>query len=136
MFNEIKRLFGKNSITTEVNHFSSLVGEGMLVNGPVSFASTLKVDGKVCGNVIGDDKSILYVGRGAAVVGDIQCDVVIIEGTVSGTIKAREVCFHDTANFGGEFVEYEIIKVAPGAVLHNAKLIKSSLDQSETAKPE
>jgi len=48
---------------------------------------TVRIDGKLSGEIFSDD--VLVIGEGAQVAAEIEVGVIIIEGTVTGNIRAR-----------------------------------------------
>ncbi len=120
-------MFGlfKKSVPTAVNNFSSLIGNGVIV-GEISANGSIRIDG-VSGSVIrhGGKEVTVVVSKTGIVTGDIVADIVIIEGRVDGNIKAKQVCFHSTANLSaGKSIEYDTLQVNPGAWIDGLVLTK------------
>jgi cytoskeletal protein CcmA (bactofilin family) len=114
----IAKLLGRTTITTSVPNFTSLVGAGM-TTGPILLEKgTIQINGFVDGFIDGKD-SIVYVGKNGIVSENIECDVLVVEGVVHGSVTAREVCLHSSANVGtnsNTVINYETLQVYPGAV--------------------
>jgi cytoskeletal protein CcmA (bactofilin family) len=86
-----------NSGTGEV---TTLLGRGSEFEGKLSFEGTVRVDGKLSGEIFTDD--VLIIGEGAEVNAEISVGAVIIEGTVHGNIHAkRSVEIHTPARVKG-----------------------------------
>ena len=68
----------------------SLIGEGTVVQGDLTFTEGLRVDGEVHGNVTGpeDASSILIISDKAKVHGRVKAAHVIISGEVLGPIES------------------------------------------------
>ena len=119
--------FKRNKITSTVNSFTSLIGSDTSVRGPISIKGSIQINGYVDGSILSDvgpGKTVVVVSSTGHVNGDIECDIMILEGHVHGNIKAREVCIHPSASFEqGHDIEYEIIQIMPGANVE-AKLMK------------
>src|SRR5262252_10609661 len=73
-----------NSGTGEV---TTLLGRGSEFEGKLSFEGTVRVDGKLSGEIFSDD--VLIIGEGAEVNAEINVGAIIIEGTVHGNIHAK-----------------------------------------------
>ena len=84
-------------ITGEV---TTLLGRGSEFEGKLSFEGTVRVDGKLSGEIFTDD--VLIIGEGAEVNAEISVGAIIIEGTVHGNIHAkRSVEIHTPARVRG-----------------------------------
>lgn len=70
-----------------VSEISTLLGRGTAFEGKLTFEGTVRVDGKLKGEVFSDD--ILIIGEGATVEAEIDIGEIIIQGTVIGNIRAR-----------------------------------------------
>src|SRR6185369_8240586 len=66
---------------------TTLLGRGSEFEGKLSFEGTVRVDGKLSGEIFTDD--VLIVGEGAEVNAEINIGAIIIEGTVHGNIHAK-----------------------------------------------
>ena len=66
---------------------TTLLGRGSEFEGKLSFEGTVRVDGKLSGEIFTDD--VLVVGEGAEVNAEINVGAIIIEGTVRGNIHAK-----------------------------------------------
>jgi cytoskeletal protein CcmA (bactofilin family) len=70
-----------------VGEINTLLGRGATFEGKLTFEGTVRVDGKLKGEVFSDD--ILIVGEGATVEAEIDIGEIIIQGTVVGNIRAK-----------------------------------------------
>ena len=87
-------------IKGEIN---TLLGRGSEFEGKLTFEGTVRIDGKIKGEIFSDD--ILVVGEGAEVQAEITVGVVIVEGNVTGNIRAkRAVELHAPARMKGNIV--------------------------------
>ena len=66
---------------------TTLLGRGSEFEGKLSFEGTVRVDGKLSGEIFTDD--VLIIGEGAEVSAEINVGAIIIEGTVHGNILAK-----------------------------------------------
>jgi cytoskeletal protein CcmA (bactofilin family) len=70
-----------------VGEINTLLGKGSEFEGKLTFEGTVRVDGKLSGEVFSDD--VLVVGEGAEVHAEIDIGEIIIQGQVVGNIRAR-----------------------------------------------
>jgi cytoskeletal protein CcmA (bactofilin family) len=70
-----------------VGEITTLLGRGTAFEGKLTFEGTVRVDGKLKGEVFSDD--VLIIGEGAQVEAEIDIGEIIIQGTVTGNIRAR-----------------------------------------------
>ncbi len=70
-----------------VGEITTLLGRGTSFEGKLTFEGTVRVDGKLKGEVFSDD--VLIIGEGAQVEAEIDIGEIIIQGTVTGNIRAR-----------------------------------------------
>ncbi len=97
----------------------SLIAEGSLIEGNIHFVDGLRVDGGVIGNVRADSKqsSILVVSELAHIVGEIEADHIIINGSVKGPVHAREMLeLQPKARIEGD-VHYAALEMHQGALI-------------------
>jgi len=89
-----------NSATVSSGEVTTLLGRGSEFEGKLSFEGTVRVDGKLSGEIFTDD--VLIIGEGAEVNAEISVGAIIIEGTVHGNIHAkRSVEIHTPARVRG-----------------------------------
>src|SRR5262245_40141069 len=87
-------------IKGEIN---TLLGRGSEFEGKLTFEGTVRIDGKIKGEIFSDD--ILVVGEGAEVQCEVSVGVIIVEGNVTGNIRAkRAVELHAPARVKGNIV--------------------------------
>src|SRR5437763_15704285 len=66
---------------------ATLLGRGSEFEGKLSFEGTVRIDGKLSGEIFSDD--VLIIGEGAEVSAEINVGAIIIEGSVHGNIQAK-----------------------------------------------
>jgi cytoskeletal protein CcmA (bactofilin family) len=74
------RLDGAQEVTT-------LLGRGSEFEGKLTFEGTVRIDGKLSGEIFSDD--VLIIGEGADVKAEINVGSIVIEGSVQGNITAK-----------------------------------------------
>ena len=75
---------GEASATQQV---TTLLGRGSEFEGKLSFEGTVRVDGKLSGEIFTED--VLIVGEGAEVNAEISAGSIVVQGTVRGNIVAK-----------------------------------------------
>ena len=95
----------QNSATDPVGgaQVTTLLGRGSEFEGKLSFEGTVRVDGKLSGEIFTEDT--LIIGEGAEVRAEINVGAVIIEGSVQGNIHAkRSVEIHTPGRVRGNII--------------------------------
>ena len=70
-----------------VGEINTLLGRGSEFEGKLTFEGTVRVDGKLSGEIFSDD--VLVVGEGAEVKAEIDVGEIIVQGTIIGNIRAK-----------------------------------------------
>src|SRR3954465_10863249 len=79
---------------------TTLLGRGSEFEGKLTFEGTVRIDGKLSGEIFSED--VLVIGEGAQVNAEIDVGVIIVEGNVTGNIRAkRAVELHAPARMKG-----------------------------------
>ena len=108
----------KSSLLISTNEkFDTLIGKSTEIVGKVILGESLRIDGKISGNIESqpDAKVTVAIGQDGEVVGDIHAFRVVVAGKVEGNIYASErVEFHPTARVHGD-VTYGSMGVEHGA---------------------
>ena len=78
----------KGSGTPEQSEITAFLGKGTEFKGVLSFEGTIRVDGKVEGEVL--SKDTLIAGDGALLQGEITVGTLISSGRIMGNISASQ----------------------------------------------
>jgi len=79
---------------------NTLLGPGSHFDGKLTFEGTVRIDGRLSGEIFSND--VLVIGEGAEVTAEIDVGVLIVEGSVTGNIRAkRSVELHAPARVRG-----------------------------------
>ncbi len=70
-----------------VGEINTLLGRGSEFEGKLTFEGTVRIDGKLSGEIFSDD--VLVVGEGAEVHAEIDIGEIIVQGTIIGNIRAK-----------------------------------------------
>ena len=86
-----------------VGEINTLLGRGSEFEGKLTFEGTVRIDGKLSGEIFTDD--VLVVGEGAEVSAEIDAGTIIIEGHVVGNVRAkRSVEIHAPGRVRGNII--------------------------------
>lgn len=110
--------FGANGLPDIA--MKGVIPTGTTVHGEVDFCGGLWVDGNVRGDLNGKEGEtpVIVVNQQAFVKGHLLADHVVVYGTVSGNIEARETLFlGPTAKVKGGHVRYGELTISEGATL-------------------
>ncbi len=111
-------MFGKQKPTPQ-KRIDALIGAGTTVRGDILFEGGLRVDGTVIGNVtVADGKpGTLVVSESARVDGRIEVTHVVINGSVTGPVIAKDYLeLQPKAHIVGD-VCYRTVEMHIGAVI-------------------
>ena len=112
-------MFGSKGNSKPKNSIECLIGAGTTIEGNITFAGGLRVDGRVRGDVIAADgkPGTLVLSEQAQIEGAIRVSHVVINGTVIGPVHAAEyVELQTKANVTGD-VYYKTLEIQLGAVV-------------------
>lgn len=124
-------MFGNKSNKPQ-NSIDCLIGAGTVIEGNITFAGGLRVDGHVRGNVLSADTKpgTLVLSERARIEGEIRVSHVVINGTVVGPVHVAEyVELQAKANVTGD-VYYKTLEMQLGAVVQG-RLVYQDDDKSE-----
>lgn len=111
-------MFGKKPNKPQ-NRIDSLIGAGTRIEGNISFAGGLRVDGEIQGNVtaIADKPSTLVISEHALIEGEIHVSHLVANGTINGPIFATESLeLQSNSRLRGD-VHYTTLEMHLGAVV-------------------
>ena len=109
-------MFGKG---TKPSPIDSLIGAGTTIEGNITFAGGLRIDGHVKGNVkaTGKQPGTLVVSELANIEGEIDVAHVVVNGNVAGPVRATDyVELLPKARVTGN-VAYKSLEVHVGAIV-------------------
>ena len=79
---------------------NALLGRGSEFEGKLTFEGTVRIDGKFSGEISTND--VLVIGEGAKVQAEINAGSVVVNGEVSGNIRAKtSIELHNPARVKG-----------------------------------
>lgn len=100
----------------------SLFDSNVVVTGDIETAASVRLDGRMDGNIRRAD--VVVLGVGATMAGDIHAREVLIGGTLNGTVHASErVELQATAIVTGDLVTQSVL-VHEGGVVNGRVLMR------------
>jgi len=123
----------KDINTTNV---STIVGEGTVIKGDISFSGGLHIDGKVEGNIMApsDAGATLTLSQMGVVHGNIEVPTVVLDGEVQGDVAVSErVQLAENSRITGNVI-YNLIEMAVGAEV-NGQLVRQGSVQPSLQAP-
>jgi len=123
--------------TPSVEHFDTFIGNPTEIHGRIVSKGSLRIDGKIVGNIESptDSSSNIAIGRTGVIHGDIFAQSVLVAGQVEGNIYAKDkVTLHQGSEVRGD-VTYGQINIEHGAKI-NGLLIARNDDPATEPHPQ
>jgi len=79
---------GNDRVFDQSHDVSAFVGEGVEFKGVINYQGTVRIDGKLEGEIHTD--GILIVGQSAVIDAKVEAGTIICQGRIIGDITARE----------------------------------------------
>ena len=103
----------------KIDAVSTFLGHDAVFDGTIDFKGTIRLDGKVKGKVVSDDGTVI-IGEKAIVEAEIAVAAVIIKGSVTGKIQARDrIEAYPPARISGE-LQAPVISIDSGVVFNGS----------------
>ena len=106
-----------------VTQLSTLIAEPVQITGDLIFASGVRIDGLVKGNVIGRDgeavgsESLLVLSDKGRIEGSVRCHDAVINGTIAGDLEVEHFLeLQEKAHVTGT-IRYQQLQMDVGAVV-------------------
>jgi cytoskeletal protein CcmA (bactofilin family) len=122
---EQSRTNATESASSDERRGSAWIGQGVVVEGRITSAQDLRIDGKVDGTIeVGDHG--LIIGASAAVKANLAARTILICGSVIGNVTAAErLDVQATATVEGDLT-------APRLIMIDGALVKGRVETSGT----
>tara|TARA_B110000483_G_scaffold90528_1_gene111809 strand:+ start:138 stop:578 length:441 start_codon:yes stop_codon:yes gene_type:complete len=107
---------------------TTLIDKDIVISGDTSYTGGIRIDGKIKGNlkVHGDEGSLLIMGYGSTITGDVEVEKAIINGEINGNVKCNDYLELNTNAIVNGSIEYDIIEIHEGSKINgNLKFIKN-----------
>lgn len=126
-------MFKFNSNTSPANSkvtneaITTIIGEDLVVEGNLTSVASIRVDGKVTGNI--DVQKLIIIGEKAQITGNVSTKKVIVFGKLNGNITAEEIQIKKTGIVNGD-INVQAIEIEMGGK-YNGNLLMNSTKQEE-----
>ena len=111
----------------------TLLGRGTAFEGKLTFEGTVRIDGRLTGEVFSDD--VLVIGEGAQVKAKIEVGTLIVEGNVEGNIHATQLVeLHAPARVHGN-IETPQLYIDKGVVFEGNCKMEGLAARKSAPKP-
>jgi len=130
LFGEEERSVKKERVPPSANgsNLNAFLGEGTSFKGTLTFEGTVRIDGRLEGEIF--TKDTLVIGEGAQVSAAIHAGVVVISGTVHGNIIAeRKTDIHASGRLYGNISTPSLV-IEEGVVFEGACTMGSGAEKS------
>ena len=107
---------------------TTLSDKDIVISGDTTYTGGIRIDGKINGNlkVHGEEDSLLIMGHGSKITGDVEVEKAIINGEINGNIKCYDYLELNTNAIVNGSIEYDIIEVHEGSkITGNLKFSKN-----------
>ena len=92
----------------------SIIGSNTLINGDITTKGTLRVDGRITGNV---ETDWLILGEKAFLKGDVKVAGVAVAGYLEGNVSAKEIIeLKRTGQVRGDVTTNKLVVIEGGTV--------------------
>ena len=90
---------------------TTLIDKGIVISGDTTYTGGIRIDGEMIGNlrVHGEGDSLLIMGRGSKITGDVEVEKAIINGEINGNIKCHDYLELNTNAVVNGIMEYDIL---------------------------
>ena len=108
---------------------TTLIDKDIVISGDTTYTGGIRIDGKIKGNlkVHGDEGSLLIMGYGSTITGDVEVEKAIINGEINGNVKCNDYLELNTNAIVNGSIEYDIIEVQEGSkITGDLKFIKNN----------
>ena len=108
---------------------TTLIDKDIVISGDTSYTGGIRIDGKMIGNlkVHGEEDSLLIMGHGSKITGNVDVEKAIINGEINGNVKCKDYLELNTNAIVNGSIEYDIIEVQEGAkITGDLKFIKNN----------
>jgi len=117
-------MFGmrKKQPSIQLTKLSSLIAEDVVITGDVSFASGLRIDGRVVGNVSANPldeqaRGLLVLSDKGQIEGSVRCGDAVINGSITGDLDVEHFLeLQSSARVSGT-IRYQHLKMDVGAAV-------------------
>ena len=113
-----------------------MLGEGVTLDGVLTFAQTFRIDGEFKGKILRSDR--LVVGEKGRVSGEIEVNSLVVYGSVEGSLNVKgSVEVHPKGRIRGEIVlQAPLLQVLEGGILDGTLKMNAKAEGVVTPMPQ
>ena len=105
------------------DRISTFIGADASIDGTIDFKGTIRVDGRVKGNITSNGGTVV-VGEKGVVNAEISVNVAVVMGEVNGSIDAKErIEVYPPGRLGGD-IQSPIVSIEPGGIFNGNCVMK------------
>ena len=99
---------------------TTLIDKDIVISGDTTYTGGIRIDGKINGNlkVHGEEGSLLIMGHGSKINGDVEVEKAIINGEINGNVKCNDYLELNANAIVNGNIEYDIIEVHEGSKIN------------------
>ena len=114
------------SVKSNGNNSSSIISEGVKIEGNVHFPYPVEIDGIVIGDIISDD--ILIIGKEGKVESNIKANNAVISGNFTGDMVASGmVTITPTGKFIGNLIQKgAMLSIEKGGLFKGKSIVSNN----------
>ncbi len=114
------------------DRISTFIGADASIDGAIEFKGTIRVDGRVKGNISSNGGTVV-VGEKGIVNAEMSVNVAVVMGEVNGSIDAKErIEVYPPGRIGGD-IQSPIVSIEPGGIFNGNCIMKPKT--SPVSKP-
>lgn len=130
IFGEEEKPMKKERLPAGSDNLNAFLGEGTSFKGNLTFEGTVRVDGKLEGEIF--TKDTLVVGESATVKATVHAGILIVGGTVHGNITAEnKVELHASARLYGN-ISTPSLSIAEGVIFEGGCTMGKKGEKAES----
>ncbi len=109
------------------DRISTFIGADASIDGTIEFNGTIRVDGRVKGNISSNGGTVV-IGEKGVVNAGISVNVAVVMGEVNGSIDAKErIEVYPPGRLGGD-IQSPIVSIEPGGIFNGNCVMKPNTE--------
>jgi cytoskeletal protein CcmA (bactofilin family) len=118
----------ENASMDRMGDLNTLIGKGSVFEGNLNVQHSLRIDGKLIGNIKSSDSII--VGKEGEVDGEVDVKNAVIGGKIKGKVIASgKITLESTSTFNGQLIAGKLV-IDEGAVFDGTSQMGDSTSKS------
>ena len=107
------------------DRISTFIGADASIDGTIEFKGTIRVDGRVKGNISSNGGTVV-IGEKGVVNAEISVNAAVVMGEVNGSVDAKErIEVYPPGRLGGD-IQSPIVSIEPGGIFNGNCVMKPS----------